>query len=771
MMEKPVHVTRAYGIGLLTFAAALGLSFLCYPRVAQAPATLFLAALIAASWVGGCGPGLLVTLLGALAMEYFFVPPLYTLQFTPQSAGAVGAYLFTAALLGSASDGIRVARWRAEQAREAAETLHSQLRAAVEAADLRAFAWDLAAADTVPASGFPGSITDLRLSTRHASLDGVAPEDRERVRSRQEAALRTGTYSSEHRCLTGSGEVRWVLERGRVTYDGQHRPLRLNGVALDVTEWEKAAEAARLLAAIVASTDDAVVGLSLEGVVTAWNGGAERLYGYPAAEVTGRHISFLIPSSASDDLEETLERVRQGERVERLETIRRSRDGRLVAVSLTVSPIRDRDGRISGASSIARDVTRQRELEWGLREQAAIIQAKNRELEQGRQELLARNQQLEQQDRFRNEYLAMLAHELRNPLAPIQYAVGVLRAGVGPEDPSLRVIERQCDHLARMVGDLLDLSRVTQGKIRLDLRPEDLAEVVHAAVQTCQPLVSQRGHTLIVRLPDRPLEVHADGTRLVQVICNLLTNAAKYTEPGGRIELEVEALPGPEGDEEFVLRVRDNGRGIDPALLPYIFDIFVQAERTLDRSEGGLGVGLSLVKSLVEMHGGRVEAFSSGLGQGSEFVVRLPRTAPAEPEPAAARVTPSAAWAKARSVLLVEDNEDAAETLRELLTLWGWDCRRAAAGPEGLELARQQPPDVVLLDIGLPGMDGYEVARRLRQDLRLKDCLLVAITGYGQPDDQRRALEAGFNHHLTKPVNPAVLQQLLPAPSGTVLPS
>jgi signal transduction histidine kinase/DNA-binding response OmpR family regulator len=367
--------------------------------------------------------------------------------------------------------------------------------------------------------------------------------------------------------------------------------------------------------------------------------------------------------------------------------------------------------------------------------------------------------EIQEANRRKDEFLAMLAHELRNPLAPILNAMHILRLGHG-NGPALEqtrgMIERQVRNMVRLVDDLLDVSRITRGKIQLRKEIVDLPQAIARAVESTTPLLEARGHQLNVTLPPECLRLEADPTRLEQILANLLSNAAKYTEPGGRIELAAER-----GGDDVVLRVKDSGIGIAAEMLPHIFDLFMQAEGSLDRSQGGLGIGLTLVRRLVEMHGGRVQAFSDGLGQGSEFVVRLP--ALKEPSPKMLEPVTRARQAPARPmrVLVVDDNKDAAESLAILLGLEGHQVRICYDGPAALTCGGPWRPEVVLLDIGLPGIDGYEVARRLRAQDGTTGVLLVAITGYGQEEDRRRALEAGFDRHLTKPVDLTELRELL----------
>ncbi|HJZ59459.1 MAG TPA: response regulator [Gemmataceae bacterium] len=391
--------------------------------------------------------------------------------------------------------------------------------------------------------------------------------------------------------------------------------------------------------------------------------------------------------------------------------------------------------------------------------------------------------EVENADRQKNEFLSMLAHELRNPLAPIRNAAEVLRLAV-PEHPRLQwareVIDRQLTHLVRLVDDLLDVSRITRGKIRLQKEIVDLREVVRLAVEASRPLIEAHGHQLEVSAPSEPVILDGDPARLTQILTNLLNNAAKYTEESGRIWLTVSAECGAESaelknEEDFdgpsphsalctlpcelvEIRVRDTGIGIPPEMLSAIFDLFTQADRSLDRSQGGLGVGLTLVKRLVELHGGTVEARSEGAGKGSEFIVRLPVMSSAS----APNTAPDAQSApRCVSVLLVDDNVDGAESLATLLRLAGHDVRLAHTGPDAVEMAAASRPDAVLLDIGLPGLDGYEVARRLRAGSATRNAVLVAVTGYGRDEDRQLSRAAGFDHHLVKPVDLATLQRIL----------
>jgi len=396
-----------------------------------------------------------------------------------------------------------------------------------------------------------------------------------------------------------------------------------------------------------------------------------------------------------------------------------------------------------------------RELEQRVAERTAELEASN-----ARQTELA--EQLRHADRRKDEFLALLAHELRNPLAPVRNAVTIMRLK-NSDDPELSwcrdVIERQANQLTRLVDDLLDVSRITRGKITLRLETLDLGTVIDAAVETSRPLIDAQKHELVVTLPKERIRIEGDLTRLTQVVANLLNNAAKYQNERGRIELTAVCDRG-----EAVISVTDHGVGIAPDMLPQVFELFSQGERAPDRAQGGLGIGLSLVKNLVEMHGGSVGVESAGLGKGSKFTVRLPCII-VEPAALAPLKADSAVVTAAESlrVLVVDDSPDAAESLAKLLRLAGHEVLVAHDGQRALEIAAADRPTVMLLDIGLPGMDGYEVCRRMRQQ-GFSKARIIAVTGYGQDRDRQRSREAGFDSHAIKPVDPSELMKLVTGP-------
>ena len=378
------------------------------------------------------------------------------------------------------------------------------------------------------------------------------------------------------------------------------------------------------------------------------------------------------------------------------------------------------------------------------------------------EDLRRSEESLKEADRRKDEFLATLAHELRNPLAPIRNAVQILRAQ-GSEDASLKwareVIDRQAQQLSRLVDDLLDVSRITRGRIELRKERIELAAVLERALETSRPAVEAAHHRLTVSFPEDPVRVEVDLTRMAQVLSNLINNAAKYTRPGGHIEVSASVEV-----KQAAIEVRDDGLGIAPEMLSRIFDLFAQVDTSLERAQGGLGIGLTIARNLVEMHGGSMEAASGGLGRGSAFTVRLP-LAPEEDARAAAEAdrgqeTGEKTGAGLR-ILVVDDNQDSADSLAVWLRLKGHEVRAAYGGPEALAAALEQRPDLVLLDIGMPGMSGYEVVRRLRAHPDTRRTRLVAMTGWGQEEDRRQSREAGFDQHLVKPLEPRALEELL----------
>jgi PAS domain S-box-containing protein len=771
----------------------------------------------------------------------------------------------------------------------------------VDDAFCRLFGVEAARALNRPLADFADPRDARRIATALSSLD---PDNRSAV-----AEVRAPGR-------TPLGFVRWLL---LALYDSDERLQEVHAFGIDVTRERQGEAASARLSAIVADADDAIVSKTLDGIVTSWNPAAERMFGYTASEAIGRSITLIIPKERLHEEEGILSRLARGERTEHFQTQRVHKNGRLLEVSVNVSPVRDVQGRVVGASTILRDVTDQRQaleeiasnlrsLETLYRLADLVGQAKVREdvYEAGldallsgvggdrasilmfddegvmrfvawrglseryrraadghspwtrdspaprpvvvadadsdptlgalREEVLAegiralafiplvsqqkvvgkfmlyfdeprelapreirlaeiigrhvsfglvrvdavsaaeaafvreRNARseadaaraaAEHSSRAKDEFLAMLAHELRNPLGVIVHAAQILELNAGSSPELLRplsMVQRQSRHLASLLDDLLDVARITSGRIELHAAPLDLRDIVTHAVEAQHVRVEAKQQSMSVSLPQHGVPVTGDTVRLQQAIGNLVHNASKYTPARGSIWVTL-ALDG----DEAVVRVRDDGAGIPPERLESIFDLFVQGSPSLARTEGGLGIGLTLVRRIVEMHDGRVCARSGGHAQGSEFELRLP-LARALSVPAQVRMAPALAARRGRTppsrILIVEDNDDGREALATLLRHRGHDVLEASTAQEALDVAAARRPDVVFLDIGLPDHDGYAVAVALRASLG-QDVPLVALTGYGQPADRERARGVGIDAHLLKPVTPDQILETL----------
>jgi PAS domain S-box-containing protein len=479
--------------------------------------------------------------------------------------------------------------------------------------------------------------------------------------------------------------------------------------------------------------------LDTEGRFVLVNRRFQTLFHVSNEQIFGKPLEEVFPKAFVEVYRQNNQKVLAARTAMEFEEPAPHGDETRVYASIKV-PLLDALGTPYGICGVSTDITERKRLAEVLRQRA---------------------EELSEEGRRKDEFLAMLAHELRNPLAPIRNAVQIIRLA-GSQSPAVErageMVERQVQHMTRLVEDLLDVSRVSRGKIQLRKEQVSLATVIVRAIENARPLIDARNHELILALPPRPIQLEGDLTRLVQILGNLLSNAAKYTDTGGQIWLTAER----EGDWA-VLRVRDNGIGIRPDLLPRMFDLFVQADRALDRAEGGLGIGLALVRSLVEMHGGTVTATSEGPGRGSEFVVRLPALAESAPAtgmagPGQVRHIPPT---RQRRVMIVDDNVDSAVSLAMLLQLQRHEVNVVHDGREAFEAVRRYQPEIVFIDIGLPGMDGHEVARRLRQEYSREKLALVAMTGYGQDEYRRKSQEAGFDAHMVKPVDLNEIQTFL----------
>ena len=533
----------------------------------------------------------------------------------------------------------------------------------------------------------------------------------------------------------------------RISRSGEQAPdaPQIDGVVLtltDISTLDRARAHLAELSAIVESSDDAIIGNTLSGTITTWNRGAERLYGYTAAEAIGQNIRMLMADGCERELDRFLERIRRGEKVEHVLSMSRHKTGGHVELSTTISPIHDRRGVITGVSAIGRDIS-------------PLLDAQ-RELEQRQQRIATLLEQAEENARRREQFIAMLSHELRNPLAAVMHATTLIQKQNGNEsiERCRGVIERQARQMKRLLDDLLDVSRITRGKFQLLAEDIDLRVPVEAAIESTGPLFAERGVALDVGLPRQAIPVRGDTNRLVQVVVNLLSNAANYSPRASTVRLQV-MIQGRHG----VLRVSDQGIGIERELQGKIFDLFVQSEQRLDRSRGGLGVGLSLAKNIVDLHGGTIEVHSDGPGRGSDFKVTIPileqKRADWGAEPTTAR------HSERCRIVLVDDQADSREMLRMLLESRDHIVIDVENGPAAIDVITRDPPDVAFIDIGLPEMNGYEVAQRLRGRPELDAVMLIALTGYGAPADVSAARAAGFDEHVIKPAEVAKLEKIL----------
>jgi two-component system CheB/CheR fusion protein len=505
----------------------------------------------------------------------------------------------------------------------------------------------------------------------------------------------------------------------------------INGVVLTLTDIS-ALEAARArlaqLSAIVEHSDDAIIGKALDGTIVTWNRGAERLYGYSHEEAIGQ----TAPALFKESIDPLIERVIHGEKVDHVHVTRTRKDGSKIETSITMSPIYDASGVLVGVSSIGRDIT-------------PLIAAKRR--------IESLLEQAEESARRREQFIAMLSHELRNPLAAVMNATTLIQKTPDPTVLSRchAVIERQAAHMKRLLDDLLDVTRITRGKFELRMDPIDLRQAIDAAVESTAPLYTERDVKLSVSIEARALPVHGDANRLMQVVVNLLSNAANYSPRQSVVRLDVAVKEG-----HVVVGVADHGVGIEHEMQEKIFELFVQSEQRLDRSRGGLGVGLSLAKNIVELHGGTISVHSDGPGRGSTFTVAIPLASTAR-NAAKARSTEN----DRRRVVVVDDQDDSREMLRMLLESRDHVVFDAADGPAAIELIAREKPDIAFIDIGLPTMTGYDVATEIRRQPELAATRLVALTGYSAANDIRRARDAGFDEHVIKPAELAVIEAIL----------
>ena len=579
--------------------------------------------------------------------------------------------------------------------------------------------------------------------TQQTFLDLIHPDDRATFEQAFSATLVAGVNEMEFRIVRADGQVRDLYGRAKTTCDAHGTPVTMAGTNQDITERKRteadARRASELLHTVVSGSPVVLFALDRDGVITFSEGRALAKFGVKPGELIGTRaldVYAQVPGFA-----DAFRRALAGQQTVLTATVG------TVELEAIYTPSVDARGRIDGVIGVGFDVTKRRRAEAKLQ---ASVTAQERLVEE-----------LRDANHRKSEFIAVLSHELRNPLAAIRNGLHVVQE-VAAEDGQARrateIIERQVTQLARLVDDLLDVSRITQNKVRLQRTPLDVVQLVSTLVDDHQAAFASNGVRLEARLAGMPLIVNGDAARLTQVIGNLLHNAVKFTPPGGLTTVSV----AEDADGRVVLRVADTGAGIDPTMIDRLFQPFAQADRTLARSMGGLGLGLALVKGLVELHGGEVSVRSAGEGTGAEFVVHLPldRSPSRTIESRARGTTPP----EVRRILIIEDNSDAAEALGMILELDGHQVEIAHDGVAGLRTARELRPDVVLCDLGLPGMSGFDVARELKRDEALASTQLIALSGYAAPEDVARALSSGFDQHLAKPI---VLERLRGVISGT----
>jgi PAS domain S-box-containing protein len=553
-----------------------------------------------------------------------------------------------------------------------------------------------------------------------------------------DAARTTGRFEAQGWRLRSDGSRFWAHVVITPVHDAQGALRGFIKITRDLTESRLTTETLR---SVVNNVVDGILTIDQQGIVQSVNPAAEKLFTYKSDEIIGQNVNMLMPAPYCHEHDQYIANYLRTGQAKIIgigrEVVGRRKDGSAFPMELAVGTFVLDERRFF--TGIVRDISERKRA-------AEALQAA---------------------DRRKEEFLAMLAHELRNPLAPVRNAIKILKLK-GPPDPDLawarEVIDRQVAYMARLLDDLLDVSRISSNKLVLRKESVELTAVVQTAVETSRPLIERDGHGLTVSLPSEPVHVNADPVRLAQVLSNLLNNAAKYTDPGGHIQ-----LTGTKQGDQVLISVKDDGIGIAPDVLPRIFDMFSQGSHPLERAQGGLGIGLSLVRELIGLHGGSVEARSDGLGRGSEFQVRLPLGAQSKNETrqGASEKSEQAGTVKHR-LLIADDRKDTVDSLAMLLRIMGHEVQTAYDGQDAIAAAETFRPDVCLIDIGMPKVNGYDVCRHIRQQPWGKDSVLVAMTGWGQEEDKRRAMEAGFDHHILKPADTAELLQLLASGQNSV---
>jgi len=733
MQRRILRQIARYALAAVVIACAVGVTVLV-PPFRETPTIFFFFGVLVTAWYGGRGPAMLAVVLSIAAINYFFIEPLYTFNFgVADLARAVGFVLVSAMVI-----------WFAEMRRRTESTLREQAARLKEQAqvlnlshvlistiDGRITSWNEGA---IRIYGWRKEEAEGRNS--HELLKTEFPRALKQI---QTELAKTGRWEGELARTRKNGthvfvHTQWVLHR-----DHQSNELCILEINNDVTRQKQLEESFRIAEQRFSRFMRHLPGLAwikdLDGRYVYVNAAAEKAFGKSRSELYGRTDDEIFPPETAIAFRENDRKAIAGESgIQTIEFLRHP-DGDIRHSLVNKFPIVGADGAISLVGGMAIDITERIRAEEALRDAG----------------------------RRKDEFLAILAHELRNPLAPIRTGIQVLRMPLIPDAEREQVhemLERQMQHLVRLIDDLLDIARIREGKIHLRKERVSLDVVVQDAIDACRPHLQAGKQEFHWTLPDEQIWLHADGTRISQILLNLLNNAVKFTDPGGRITLNAKL----EGDKLLAIRVKDNGIGIPREMLPRIFERFAQVDADDRRSRGGLGIGLNLARMLVEMHGGTIEAHSDGPGQGSEFLVRLPVaeviSKPA-PAPGPMPLSATANGHAKRRILVVDDKKDIADSLGMMLSLLGHTVKTANDGPSAFDAACEFEPDVALLDIGMPGMSGLDLARKIREQPRLRQIVLVALTGWGDEADRQRSHEAGFDHHLVKPIRVAVLEELL----------
>ncbi|HLQ65893.1 MAG TPA: PAS domain-containing protein [Candidatus Limnocylindrales bacterium] len=749
MLTSRPHLATGILISILATAAAALLRYFLDPMLGTgAPFTIFLLAIVASAWFGGLWPGLLAAVLGAILGDFFFVEPRG--EFTPFTtihAVQLGSYFLLGTSISIVSQLWHLSRHRLERTVASLRLNQGLLQLAERTAGLGVWEiHDMESGDgrwSERCHRLYGTDPATFLPSRSRVLELIHADDRERVVGAGRESIETHCeYDVEFRVHHPDTGERWLWEVGSVEYGPTGHPLRMAGITVDATARKVAEERLRESEAqFRAIADFAPAKLwvtDASGRCTYLSPKWYAFSGRAPREDLGLGWQDLLHPEDRPRVEKTFSDASRGRTAFTMDVRFRRSDGQYRWMADAGTPRFDEAGHFIGYVGVVIDIHERKSFE----------------------------QELKEADRRKDEFLATLAHELRNPLAPIRNGLHLMRLAerdAATVERARGMIDRQVAQMVRLIDDLLDVSRITSGKIELRREWINLRDAMQSAVETSRPLIDSLGHELVVTLPDEPILLDADLTRLAQSFANLLQNAAKYSEPGGRI-----LVTARKEDGRAVVSVRDEGMGIPPELLPAVFDLFVQEPRSLGHAQGGLGIGLTLVKRLVELHGGSVEARSDGVGRGSEFVVTLPLVElPVVERPSRVSAENGTHGATGRRrVLVVDDNEDSVESLAMLLAYFGHDVEKASNGGAALKIAERCRPDTVLLDLGMPGMSGYDVCRAIRQEPWGAPITLIALTGWGQVEDRERTREAGFDHHMVKPVDPNVLQGLLHRPAA-----